>query len=644
MSTTPGVSTSSAVSLIGGGHVLVAAEWFEQVDSGTAGTVTVPQGGTVVLGRFGGGVDAVVSGMAGGFPDYTQVTTAGGTVVTTTINAAGDYVLSGTPSSFPVAVIYAYTVIWACFDYTKSLGGFEFVGTLGVESIDGQSGAFTTGNSVTSTARTLDTIQDIRVGAVPTFEGMFLTESAPGGVIFAGVGGVMFQDEANFFYDNTNNRLGIGTKIFTQTVPGVNVAGNVEITHTAAATDDHALEINIDAAGFAGVNAIAFAYDTGVLTAGNVEAVNLVSIDESDATGGDIVGLTVLSTEGLATPYGMLAGVTVNPIVQLSGTFDDADTILVLAVDQTTALSSGGAGNISIFILDNDTVTIGDAAKYQEIEFILDTVASGSGIAPTFEFSTGVGTWSAFTPTDGTSGMRNNGVIQFMTADIPSWAVGTGSEFLIRITRTRNSLGTTPIADLVQISASTQYMWDATGDVSVNSLTAASLTPGSVLFSGIAGLISEDNTNLFWDDSLNRLGIGTDTPPSKLTVEDGGPDVVRIISTSGSNDARIVLASAGATSNAARISGVTNGTNVDIALVTGGSERMRVRASGQVGIGIAVPVTSALLDLTSTTGALMLPRMTTTQRDALTQAAGMMIYNTTTTNFEGYDGTSWVTL
>ena len=37
-------------------------------------------------------------------------------------------------------------------------------------------------------------------------------------------------------------------------------------------------------------------------------------------------------------------------------------------------------------------------------------------------------------------------------------------------------------------------------------------------------------------------------------------------------------------------------------------------------------------------------RYTTTQRDALTPQTGMIIYNTTTGNFEGYKASSWATL
>jgi len=47
------------------------------------------------------------------------------------------------------------------------------------------------------------------------------------------------------------------------------------------------------------------------------------------------------------------------------------------------------------------------------------------------------------------------------------------------------------------------------------------------------------------------------------------------------------------------------------------------------------------LTVTTTTGAVILPRMTTTQRNALTAAAGMMVYNTTDSKFQGYDGSAW---
>jgi len=64
---------------------------------------------------------------------------------------------------------------------------------------------------------------------------------------------------------------------------------------------------------------------------------------------------------------------------------------------------------------------------------------------------------------------------------------------------------------------------------------------------------------------------------------------------------------------------------------------------GQVGIGTTTPDASSALDITSTTKGLLIPRMTETQRDAITSAAtGLMIYQTDgTVGFYYYNGSSW---
>lgn len=61
--------------------------------------------------------------------------------------------------------------------------------------------------------------------------------------------------------------------------------------------------------------------------------------------------------------------------------------------------------------------------------------------------------------------------------------------------------------------------------------------------------------------------------------------------------------------------------------------------SGNIGVGTSTPTT--MFDMDSTTSAPRVPRMTTTQRNALTALSGMIIFNTTTSNFEGYDGVGW---
>lgn len=65
---------------------------------------------------------------------------------------------------------------------------------------------------------------------------------------------------------------------------------------------------------------------------------------------------------------------------------------------------------------------------------------------------------------------------------------------------------------------------------------------------------------------------------------------------------------------------------------------------GTAGSDDVVTNASVAFEIKSTTQAMVLSRMTTTQRDALTAINGMQIYNTTTDKFQGYAAGAWVDL
>jgi hypothetical protein len=71
------------------------------------------------------------------------------------------------------------------------------------------------------------------------------------------------------------------------------------------------------------------------------------------------------------------------------------------------------------------------------------------------------------------------------------------------------------------------------------------------------------------------------------------------------------------------------------------TEQVRITSAGNVGIGTTGP--QGALDVVSTTGAFIVPRMTTSQRDALTAVNGMIIYNSSTNQFNFYENGAWVT-
>ena len=68
----------------------------------------------------------------------------------------------------------------------------------------------------------------------------------------------------------------------------------------------------------------------------------------------------------------------------------------------------------------------------------------------------------------------------------------------------------------------------------------------------------------------------------------------------------------------------------------------------QIGINNENPDASAALDITSTTGGLLPPRMTTTQRDAISAAKGLVLFNTTTNTLQINEGdattANWLSL
>lgn len=75
--------------------------------SSASGTITIPTGATILLDQLQGGVDAYPSTISAGQPTGDFPQTSGAAVVTvSSFDTSGNYTLSGTPSAFPVALVY----------------------------------------------------------------------------------------------------------------------------------------------------------------------------------------------------------------------------------------------------------------------------------------------------------------------------------------------------------------------------------------------------------------------------------------------------------------------------------------------------------------------------------------------------------
>jgi len=81
------------------------------------------------------------------------------------------------------------------------------------------------------------------------------------------------------------------------------------------------------------------------------------------------------------------------------------------------------------------------------------------------------------------------------------------------------------------------------GGLSANSISNSSFTTGSVLFADGSGTITQKNTNLFWDNTNNRLGIGNASPGTPLDVH--GTGTAAQFNGTGTNNAFIQFQNAG---------------------------------------------------------------------------------------------------
>ena len=99
------------------------------------------------------------------------------------------------------------------------------------------------------------------------------------------------------------------------------------------------------------------------------------------------------------------------------------------------------------------------------------------------------------------SPVNSNGTPTFRTLDALDIPAGSGSY-------------------IQNISSGTQtasYAISGNGSVG-GTFTLPSMTSGSILFAGTGGVVSQKNANLFWDNTNNRLGLGTVTPNNTLEV------------------------------------------------------------------------------------------------------------------------------
>ncbi len=137
------------------------------------------------------------------------------------------------------------------------------------------------------------------------------------------------------------------------------------------------------------------------------------------------------------------------------------------------------------------------------------------------------------------------------------------------------------------------------GTASFINITFPGATPGSVIFASATGAFSQDNANFFWDDTNNRLGIGTTTPLGPVHAISSGGLIINETNTDVNTAFALRNSVTNRRWNLTLLNSVGSGVGVPAAngfiysFFNGVStlNRVLIDQSGQVGIGIFAPTT-----------------------------------------------------
>lgn len=155
--------------------------------------------------------------------------------------------------------------------------------------------------------------------------------------------------------------------------------------------------------------------------------------------------------------------------------------------------------------------------------------------------------------------------------------------------------------------------------------------------------LSQDGDNEgIYVTATGHVGIGTSTPQVPLQVENGTdvtPAGGGYVVTGPSSSYNIAI-------DANEIMARNNGGTAPLYLQNEGGELILNHLGGNVGIGTASPDGSAILDIESISQGVLVPRMTASQRGAISNPAqGLLVYQTDgEQGFYFYDSSNWLGL
>ena len=467
--------------------------------------------------------------------------------------------------------------------------------------------------------------------------------SGVSGAIQFSNGSAFASDATNFFWDDTNNRLGVGTN--APTAP-VNIKGPtntgtilvslenstrkiIDITDRGAITANaYNSANNIYSLGYGG------AFDAGALTLfGEANANGVFLAGKSDLNNYIIPNLGL----GIAVPTAKAhikgsgsTSATTSLLVQNS-----AGTQLLKVTDDNVLIT----GNVNIGTAGGESIR--DFSGAQAFSFFYTNTQVRN------QLSFGGGYLGPFIPVGGTTssfpGLKRNGTaIDLRLADDSNYAglnagattiKGSGSTSATTSLLVQNSAGLSALT-ITDDRNATFGSGVTTGGNIISGANVQAVSTGYFILqnrllisSPSVGILKLGNNN---DNDFDRLQFGGTTSSFPSIKRNGTAIDFRL-----ADDSAACNISA---NNITALAGIAAYSTIE-----GYSSSQAGSFTGAVRVGSGGSNSaSAILDVVSTTKGFLPPRMTTTQRDAIvTPATGLRIYNTTTNTNDTYNGTAW---